>query len=63
MLHLHRIRGLENVKHLTINVGHALGASDYLMLLITELKTLEYLRLHTLEDWPLLLPLTNLRCA
>lgn len=61
MLHPQGIRGLRNVKRLTISVGHALGASDYLMLLITELKTLEYLRLHTLEDWPLLLPLTSLR--
>lgn len=55
------IRALKNVKRLTINLGQAQGASDYLLLLVTELTTLESLRLHTVDNWLLSLPLTKLR--
>lgn len=61
MPYLQGIRGLKNVKHLTINMGQAEGASDYLLLLITELTTLESLRLHTVDNWLLSTPLTKLR--
>ena len=61
MPYLQGIRGLKNVKRLTINMGQAEGASDYLLLLITELTTLESLRLHTVDNWLLSFPLTKLR--